>query len=369
MPRLYLRVFVAIAFSLLLSAVAESAGPEARKLFGQGVHSLYQGRLFEAIENFDIASIDLPQDPRIYYFRGVAKMRIGQTGDAIFDFQRGAQFEALLGRRDIGRSLQRIQGYERIQIERYRLAARKLAIAGELLPPDAIVIRQAPSQLSPANRVVVAEIPAEEELPVDANDPFSASSDGLLGRGSTAQPADVAAPPQPQLNNDAEVAADAFAEEFPDEDAEENPFPIDPELGDEPTASATDSGTSGGGAFGAVFRAFSRSAIPGTAEQRDSLIEGIRETVPMPNAGPQQSGNDVPGQPGDDEDPFGSDSDPFGDGAEMSDLEDPVGSGTQADDSNGQDSTDDSDDTDSDDTDPFADEEDPFADEEDPFGN
>ena len=376
MPRLPHCAAIAFLFSLLLAAGAESAGPEARKLLGQGVHSLYQGQLPEAIESFNLASVDLPEDPRIYFFRGVAKSRSGQTAEAIVDFQRGAKLEALLGRQDIGRSLQRIQGYERIEIERYRQSARKLAKAGKLLPPEIIAEDRQGAQALPPNEVVVTEIPAEDDLPNDSKDPFSADSQGLLGRGPNNQTTETPTPPQPELNEsdnfDSDLADDAFADDFSDENSTEDPFPDDPEVADQPA----NSGSSNSGALGAVFRAFTRSAMPISTQQGEDLLRGIQQNVPVPGFSNGPDANDFP--PGNGGDPFGNEEeDPFGDGedtfgsgnAEMAEDEDPFGN-EDAEMADDEDPFGNEDAEALEEEDPFGnDDGDPFADDEDPFGN
>ena len=168
---------------------------------------------------------------------------------------------------------------------------------------------------------------------------------------------------------DTNLADDAFADENPEED----PFPDDPELADQPASN----GSSNSGAFGAVFRAFTRTAIPVSPEQRDSLMRGIQQNIPIPNLsdGPPAEGFPAVdnGDPfGDDEDPFGGNEDPFGSGkAATSEDDDPFGGDdeemTEDDDPFGGDDAEMTEDDD-----PFGgdDADDPFGgDDEDPFGN
>ena len=91
------------------------------------MHAFYRGDYATAIDNFDRATGYGSLDPRVFYFRGVAKFRQGRSDEARFDFQYGAQLEARQGRTDVGRSLQRVQGQDRVVLEQYRRQAHRLA--------------------------------------------------------------------------------------------------------------------------------------------------------------------------------------------------------------------------------------------------
>ena len=375
MFRINLRLCLIGVFSIASAASTTADENDARKSLGQGIHQLHQGQLAEAIDSFDTASVELSQDPRVYFFRGIAKSRTGDAEAAQSDYQRGAQLEAILGRQDIGIALQRIQGSERITIEQHRADARKLAKARALTVPDTDADNGDSNSGQAVSPVVVSEIPGEEDLAADENDPFSGANPERLGRGVA-----EAAPTEPQIAAD---EGDVFVD-FDDDANSDDSLPADDGFGD---AEFDDSdfgvaenpqGGSGSGAFGAIFRAFTRTAAPGG----EALMRNIGGAVPIP-------GIDAPAM--DDDEVFTLDENEsfdgeFGDGefteAASEDADDPFGSGAVPrivddegaplnDDFNSEDTPDEADDSDpfSDDADPFGDDADPFGDGEDPFGD
>lgn len=112
---------------LSLSATAASAQEGVlSELYGAGVHAYYAGRPVKAhtllTEAIDAGSTD----PRAYYFRGLAYLQLGRADDARDDFTKAAELEVLDANEffDVSRSLERIQGRQRLAIERYRQLAR-----------------------------------------------------------------------------------------------------------------------------------------------------------------------------------------------------------------------------------------------------
>ena len=65
-------------------------------------------------------------DPRCYYFRGLAYLKLGRPQEAEGDFQQGAKLESVdLNRTyNVARSLERVQGAARLEVEEHRAAAR-----------------------------------------------------------------------------------------------------------------------------------------------------------------------------------------------------------------------------------------------------
>lgn len=101
---------------------SEAEDPMAAELYGQGLHAFFARDYQGAITLFDSALGRGAQDPRDYYFRGLAYLRTGCPNEATTDFQKGAQLEAASDRWvcAVGESLSRIQGKDRLEIERYR---------------------------------------------------------------------------------------------------------------------------------------------------------------------------------------------------------------------------------------------------------
>src|SRR5262245_52490733 len=78
-----------------LPAIAAEETSASRQ-YGAGVHAFFQGRYYDAIEYLDRAVGVDGRDPRAYLFRGLAKQRLGWTGDARDDFLLGSQLEVAL---------------------------------------------------------------------------------------------------------------------------------------------------------------------------------------------------------------------------------------------------------------------------------
>ncbi len=341
---------------VVCSATVVTASDAARRAYGNGVHLLHQGRITEAVESFNLAAAEL-QDARIYYFRGLAQRRLGRTEAAEADFRRAANLEARTGRQNVGRALERIQGGDRLVIERYRRAAHRLAKS----MPNQRAPRVVGTEQLPAPRVkpqvqdvVTSEVPTN--LPPDERDPFSADATGLLGRGvvervTHAAPADVATGVDDQ----------PLGSGFDEGSLDEEPFPAEFDDGadfgsDTDVGSASPPAKKKRGIFGSVFRAVTKSALPTNAEQGTNLLNGIRGSIPLPggqapnNATIQNGDTEFPDAPMDDPEPF---SEPAGDGSDS----DPFETGPDPFSEPGNDDA----------GDPFSDVEDPFSDEGDPF--
>ena len=96
-------------------------------VYGAGVHSFFAGQLGRSYDDLTNAIEAGSRDPRVYSFRGLAALRMGRTDEAEADFTKGAELEAdpeRLMAVDVARSLERVQGPDRLQLERHRTRAR-----------------------------------------------------------------------------------------------------------------------------------------------------------------------------------------------------------------------------------------------------
>lgn len=102
-------------------ALEARAQDEARalKLYGKACHIFFQGGNDAVIATLDEAIGLDDGDPRMFYFRGLAKRRLGRSDEAAADFQRGGELERS-GAFAVGVALERIQGPERLVVEEYR---------------------------------------------------------------------------------------------------------------------------------------------------------------------------------------------------------------------------------------------------------
>ncbi|MDB4650476.1 hypothetical protein OAE37_01805 [Pirellulaceae bacterium] len=99
------------------------------ELYGQAVHAYFDGDYENANKGLTDAIELGTDDPRVYYFRGLTKRMLGRNDEATKDFEAGGKLEALAAAQfyPIGRSLERVQGEARMEIEKIRKQA-KIAI-------------------------------------------------------------------------------------------------------------------------------------------------------------------------------------------------------------------------------------------------
>jgi hypothetical protein len=95
-------------------------------MYSHGVHSYFTGNLNRA-DIYLYRAIELnPNDPRPYYFRGLALMRLGRTWEAQDVIEQGAAVEASArsSSYSIGEALERVQGADRLRLEELRRTAK-----------------------------------------------------------------------------------------------------------------------------------------------------------------------------------------------------------------------------------------------------
>ena len=100
--------------------------PALVEYYGDGVHAYFEGDIFDAYRLLTQAIDGGSQDPRAYYFRGMTLLRMGRQPEAEADMQAGAYLEARApsGAYDVDRSIQRIQGRNRLLLEKVRRQVR-----------------------------------------------------------------------------------------------------------------------------------------------------------------------------------------------------------------------------------------------------
>jgi hypothetical protein len=125
--RLCILVAGALAAGMLSPApihaqnLIQSMPSDPGQYYTQGVHAFFAGRSSQADDLLSRALAIDPDDPRVYYFRGLARLRMGRGNEARTDMQIGASLEAQQpGRFSIGHALERVQGGDRLLLERYR---------------------------------------------------------------------------------------------------------------------------------------------------------------------------------------------------------------------------------------------------------
>lgn len=239
-------------------APAPAAAQEAvlEDFYGSGVHRYFAGDYSAAIADLDAAINGGSRDPRAYYFRGLARQRMGSGGTE--DFKTGAALETADTDQyyPVGKSLERIQGSTRMTIERYRTMARATALTQQrrrdaaryqqLQQREQHVLR-APMPGPAAPATAVEPVPAAPPVPDPpaSADPFADAPEAApevapkAAEGTPAAPApSVAAPPtttpapaSPAPGTPPPPVAEPPAADMP---AEDDPFAEPPAADDAP---------------------------------------------------------------------------------------------------------------------------------------
>lgn len=120
------------------------------EMFGQAVHAFNKGQYQCSYDLLSSAIGSGSQDPRVYYFRGLATNALQGPGAGADDLQRGAELEANATRVvNVGRALEKIQGCQRLEIEKYRRNARIQARAQQEMIQRARIEAAQQSGLTP----------------------------------------------------------------------------------------------------------------------------------------------------------------------------------------------------------------------------
>jgi len=93
--------------------------------YGSGVHSYFAGDYQRAYDELSQSIEGGTIDPRAWYYRGLTALKLGRTDEAEADFSAGASREAEgTGAWPVAKSLERVQGCDRLKLERHRTRAR-----------------------------------------------------------------------------------------------------------------------------------------------------------------------------------------------------------------------------------------------------
>lgn len=110
--------------------------PGLARIYGTGIHAYHVGDAARAYADLTQVIEAGSRDPRSWYFRGLAAARLGRFDEAEADFTAAAAREAAGdGDWGVGRSLERVQGRDRVAIERHRIRA-EITAASDRRRPD-----------------------------------------------------------------------------------------------------------------------------------------------------------------------------------------------------------------------------------------
>lgn len=186
--------------------------PVLTSAYGTGVHAYHAGDYQRSYDDLTAVIDGGSSDPRAFYFRGLAALKLGRIDEAEADFAAGATREAAaVGSWNVPRSLERIQGEDRLRLERHRARAR---VALMQRRREAIVRRY--TEVDAAQEGVLRRrrpetVPARETPAVAGGE---AEANGEL--------------PEPEPDADDAPAEEAPADEEPMAEETDSPFEDEP---------------------------------------------------------------------------------------------------------------------------------------------
>jgi tetratricopeptide (TPR) repeat protein len=155
---------LAIAAPSARPSLAGDMPPALATGYGNGVHAYNEGDYQCSYDELSRVIEAGSNDPRVFYFRGLAALKLGRMDEADADFQQGANLEADgVGGRAVSRALERIQGCDRLKLEQFRSQARVAAVHR-----DREAIRQRYSDIYEAEPEVLRRRRPEPVEPVPA---------------------------------------------------------------------------------------------------------------------------------------------------------------------------------------------------------
>jgi len=216
--------------------------------YGGGVHAYFAGDYARSHDDLSSAIQGGIADPRAWYFRGLAALRLGRIDEAEADFTEGAERESRdAGSWPVSRALERVQGPERLQLERHRIRARVAA-----LQRDREAVKRRYSGVEEAQPEMLRRIRPVERLPAAKENPFadkptpaeSAPAENVPPPAEEPAADPLAAPSEPA----AEAAEPAAEPAEPAAEKAEDPFGESAPATEEKPAAEADPFGAGGGA-------------------------------------------------------------------------------------------------------------------------
>jgi tetratricopeptide (TPR) repeat protein len=122
-------VAVACLGGLLPAAVGQplviTEDAAVKRALGSGVHAFFARDYQQAYDDLTEVVAAGSRDPRALYFRGLAARQMGRIDEAEADFSEAARLEAAaVGQWPVSQTLERVQGQDRLALERHRIRGR-----------------------------------------------------------------------------------------------------------------------------------------------------------------------------------------------------------------------------------------------------
>lgn len=184
-------------YGLVLGVTISAAHAQTRAVddvVGRGISAYFQGQP-AAVEQYMTAAINAgSRDPQSLYFRGLALWQMGRQDEARGDFAQGARLEAISPGmyRTSARSLERVQGTVRLELQRARQTARVMTTAQREKDRLARFDLQTGKSLAPEN---VPAPTATAATPM----PMTPAADPFAPKAATTPTADPFATPKPAM--------------------------------------------------------------------------------------------------------------------------------------------------------------------------
>ena len=294
-------MFRRIALLVVAVVSLETASSPAQDVvlglkYGRGVHAYFAGDYLKAHEQLNMAIEGGSTDPRAYYFRGLAYLKLGRAPEARMDFRKGAEMESKDGNKfyNVAKSLERVQGKARVELEDYRVDARMAALAEaenvrkaryEAIEQDeSRVVRQA-TEIKEAEPVEIKPAPAPNAVaaPVEA-DPFDTRTEQPAAEQAEEEPI-AKKPAKSELKAEATPAAEAAP-------SGDDPFDSKPAVEEKPAAeekkpsdkSSAKAGEKKGNILGAIGKAV-KAGVKGKASvSGDAKSDTKKKAAPAKKA-------------------------------------------------------------------------------------
>src|SRR5262245_42525357 len=221
---------IAVVVSFMLLCVGTLAADEVMlgQIYGTGVHSFNQGDYVGAYNALTSAIKGGSNDPRAYYFRGLAYLKLGRDDEAKADFAKGAELEVAdsVNEFPVNRSLERIQGKPRQLLEYYRMTVHAVAVQRQETARQARYEQRAAAEQDVLRRVAPAQLPAGPAAPVPSIPPQSEKAANPFEQG--AEPAPAAAKPAMEVEKNSPLEPEEHAEKAAAEAPDTSPFGATP---------------------------------------------------------------------------------------------------------------------------------------------
>jgi hypothetical protein len=236
--------FIAVMFLFAAAGADAQLTSESLPLataYGSGVHAFFSGDFVRSFADLTAAIDGGTADPRAWYFRGLSALRMGRLDEAEADFREGAERELVtVGNWPVSRSLERVQGAERLRLERYRNRARVAALERDqaLIRRRYLEIEEAQADVLRRRRPVPPATGGDDTFTAPAERvpaPAAADDVGPSEPEPLIEPSEPATPAEPASEPDDFPAPAAEADPF---GSDSSPLPAEAPEAESPPAEA-----------------------------------------------------------------------------------------------------------------------------------